>query len=140
MGISFTDKDFELFMADVDLNGDGVIEYSEFAAGVLGHHTAKMPDGVKVDKALLSSFEYGATTGSLTSLAGGGGESIDMGDAVLFWNASGRWGRPGSGTWEEGIVLEASLDPRSKEAMFTVQLERDANVVQTTEAFLKRRR
>jgi Ca2+-binding EF-hand superfamily protein len=42
VGLRFSDVDFALFLAEVDANGDGVVEYSEFQAAVLGHHGVKM--------------------------------------------------------------------------------------------------
>eukprot|EP00614_Pseudopedinella_elastica_P003730 CAMPEP_0172606178 /NCGR_PEP_ID=MMETSP1068-20121228/26369_1 /TAXON_ID=35684 /ORGANISM="Pseudopedinella elastica, Strain CCMP716" /LENGTH=507 /DNA_ID=CAMNT_0013408813 /DNA_START=10 /DNA_END=1535 /DNA_ORIENTATION=- len=41
-GVHFSDGDFALFMAEVDSNGDGLIQFSEFANSVLGHHETKM--------------------------------------------------------------------------------------------------
>jgi len=43
VGLRFNDEDFELFLAEVDTNGDGMIEYAEFQDAVLGHHHVKMP-------------------------------------------------------------------------------------------------
>ena len=43
VGLRFNDDDFDMFLAEVDTNQDGMIEYSEFQEAVLGHHHVKMP-------------------------------------------------------------------------------------------------
>jgi len=53
IGVVFSEADFSLFLADVDANSDGVIEYGEFVMGVMNRHTAKMGNGKRADAALV---------------------------------------------------------------------------------------
>lgn len=42
IGIKLKRKEFDMLIADLDKNGDGMIEFSEFAGGVMDHHSKEM--------------------------------------------------------------------------------------------------
>jgi hypothetical protein len=42
VGVKLNNKDFTLLMAEIDISGDGKVEFSEFSKRVLDNHPKRM--------------------------------------------------------------------------------------------------